>query len=247
MSRLARVYPVIMAGKARYANRLLAVARANLLAYWPLNETSGTVAADLSGNGRNGAYTGVDLANTPGPATGYSHPYFDGANDYCNIYGASLAAAFNGQSGTAALWVKLYPGDWAVNAYRTALMISADGNNVLQLYKNNTGTRFDYFYRAGGTIDTLLYTTSSPAGWFHVAFTWSKAADNAKAYFSGVQVGSTLATLGTWAGAPAADLTNIGAEDNSPAVTTPFKGWLAHAAIWNTPLTAAQIALLATP
>jgi len=45
-----------------YSEKVLAIQRANMLAYWPLGEASGTVAADVSGNGRNGATSGA----TPG-------------------------------------------------------------------------------------------------------------------------------------------------------------------------------------
>ena len=50
------------AGGATYYKKVLATEPANLLAYWPLNEGSGSVADNLEGTAaRDGAYTGVTL------------------------------------------------------------------------------------------------------------------------------------------------------------------------------------------
>ena len=81
-------------------------------AYWPLNETSGTVAADISGNSRNGTYqAGAQLAKgllLPGMAGGYvgltgaSNSYVDvsAANQFCagsawSIECWALVASYN--------------------------------------------------------------------------------------------------------------------------------------------------------
>ena len=88
------------------------VRRANLIAYWPLGETSGSIAADLSGNEQHGTYTGVTLAQ-PGIGDGRSAPFFDGANDFVNVLSPGLASAFNGAAGTIALWFHVNsPASW---------------------------------------------------------------------------------------------------------------------------------------
>lgn len=51
--------------------------------YYRLGETSGTTAADTSGNGRSGTYTGSPTLGEPGAATvGDTAVTFDGINDY---------------------------------------------------------------------------------------------------------------------------------------------------------------------
>lgn len=50
------------------------------LAYWRFNETSGTAAADSSGNARNGTYAGGAYLNEPGLVTGSPSVAFDGAD-----------------------------------------------------------------------------------------------------------------------------------------------------------------------
>jgi len=57
-----------------------------LIAHWNLDETSGTIAADSSGNGYDGIlHGGLSFENdsVPGPSGGALH--FDGANDYINV------------------------------------------------------------------------------------------------------------------------------------------------------------------
>jgi len=49
------------------------------IAYWPMDEQSGTVAVDQSGNGRNGAYTAVTLGQ-PGMGDGRTAASFDASS-----------------------------------------------------------------------------------------------------------------------------------------------------------------------
>ena len=89
-----------------YFKRVLAIDPTHLLGYWPLWEPGGSVAYDISGHNRHGAYTGVTLGHA-GIGDGNGCPFFDGANDYANIYSASLASAFNGAEGTVAVLLKV--------------------------------------------------------------------------------------------------------------------------------------------
>jgi hypothetical protein len=222
-----------------YTNKVKALAP---IAYWPLAEPSGSVATDESGNSRNGAYTGVDLGQT-GIGDGRTCPLFDGTNDYTDIYSASLASAFNKDEGTAAIWLKVAEaGVWTDATTRRLLVLQADANNRILLTKGSTNNQLVIAYTAGGTTEQVTITASSTA-WLHLAMTWSKAADEVKAYFNGTQSGSTQATLGTWSGSLASTTTLLGAISKTP--TQVWNGYLAHAAIWTTPLSAAQIATLA--
>jgi len=55
-------------GPNGYINKVLSIQPNNLLAYWPLNETSGTNADNAEGTAtRDGTYTGVDLNQIAGP------------------------------------------------------------------------------------------------------------------------------------------------------------------------------------
>lgn len=83
------------------------VAADSPLAYWKLDEPSGTSAADSSGNGRNGTYAGGSYLNEPSLVTGStSSVAFDGADGRMTLAHASwmdLASAI-----TVECWVNYH-------------------------------------------------------------------------------------------------------------------------------------------
>lgn len=243
MSLLRGTRRALLGISESYGDRILKTS--GLIAYWPLNELSGTIAHCLVNVAQNGTYTGVTLANTPGPGDVGSAPLFDGANDYVNIYSAALAAAFNGAEGTVAIWAKVFDaGTWTDSTTRKALLLRADNNNRIFMHKTDANNDFRHEYRAGGTIcgqNTLSMTSTD---WVHYALTWSASADEMKSYIAGVQSGATATGLGTWAGTLSDVRSLIGANSNTPDAV--WYGWLAHCAVWNTPLSSDQIADLAT-
>lgn len=232
----------VLSGRQTYAQKVLTIAPANLLAYWPLNEASGTQITDLSGSSRHGVYTGVDLAQSQPP---FICPLWDGVNDVGNVYSAGLAGAFNKDEGSAVLWYKVNSSGVLSDATaRRLLSLRADASNVVALHRTTTNNQFTCTYSAGGTAKSVNITNTSVA-WQHVAITWSKAADQMIVYLNGTQTGATQTGLGVWAGALASTGCNIGALLSTP--TQPWHGYLAHAALWSTPLSAPQILALATP
>src|SRR3990172_10333685 len=129
MSKLAKHYPAL--GKTPYYQKVLRTQRDYLLAYWMQAEGSGAVALDTSGNSRTGAYTGVDLGQA-GIGDGKTCPWFDGANDYNNVYTTSLRDAFNGSEGTVAIWAKVNSAAvWTDGANRIIFRLRVDGNNYV--------------------------------------------------------------------------------------------------------------------
>lgn len=244
------MFPVLFGNVAapsvlRYTNKVIALAP---IAYWPMAEASGTVALDASGNARNGAYTGVTLGNV-GIGDGRTAAGFDGATSYNNVYSASLNGAFTPGEFTVALWGKVSAaGVWTDGILRRLIRLRADANNDIALSKNSTNGQLIAGYTAGGTGKFVTVSTTT-LGWFFLALTVSKSGDAMKAYYADAgtpfaQAGATQTGLGTWAGALASTTTIVGA-----AVTTPSNVWsgnMAHVPLWSTPLSAAQIATLAT-
>jgi hypothetical protein len=232
-----------LANNMAYTNKVIALAP---LAYWPLAETSGLVVTDESSNGRNGAYkaAGEPLLGQTGIGDGRQAPLFDGTNDYANTFSASLQAAFGGAEGTIAQWVRVVSaGVWADATTRRSLHFQADANNIVRLGRGTVNNQFVGGYTAGGITKTVVVTTAGPTGWVHWALSWSKAADEMKLYMGGAQQGATQTGLGVWAGSLAATTTAIGATGTSGG--NPWAGYAAHTAVWNTALSAAQIATLA--
>ena len=244
MRRLKQALLMPWTNKINYTQIVQQVAAANLIAYWPMAEASGSVALDASGNGRVGAYTGVTLGAS-GIGDGRTAASFDGSTSFANIYSVSLAGAFNDQEGTLAAWIRVSGvGVWTDGAQRRIVRLAADANNSVVIFKTTTNNQVSWTYQAGGTSSTRSKASLSSVDWLHVAFTWSKSADEGKAYFNGVQEGLTLSSLGVWAGALASTTTLIGATSQTPGGV--WSGTLAHTAIWTTPLSAAQILTLAT-
>jgi hypothetical protein len=242
MKALHKALMLPWTNKVNYSQIVQQTAAANLLAYWPMAEASGAVALDASGNARNGAYTAVTLGAT-GIGDGRTSASFDGTTSFNNVYSASLAGAFSGPEGTIALWARVSgAGVWADGIVRRFITLQVDANNRVYIEKVAGANTFGMNYIAGGTAKTRNRTTSTTA-WFHACLTWSAGADQVIAYFNGVQEGATLTGLGVWVGSIVSTNANIGANATTP--TSVWSGFLAHAAVWNTPLSAVQVAALA--
>lgn len=213
------------------------------IAYWPMWEPAGAVAGCLVDPAQNGAYTGVTLGQL-GIGDGKTCPYFDGANDYNNIYSVPFAGAFNGAEGTAIIWAQvLNAAVWTDASFRNVINILADFNNYIDIIKFAVNNWLTYRYIAGGVAEQIDYVTPAPTTFFSAGITWSASAPptgEMRAYFNGIQVGATQVGLGVWAGAPAVGTTLIGAGNLVPGQV--WNGYLAHGAVWDRPLTPVEMA-----
>ena len=218
------------------------------IAYWPLDEGSGAVARCLVNPAQNGAYTGVTLANDATGPFGTPAPYFDGANDYVNVFTAALDAAFNGATGTVMTWGRVFnAGVWTDAAFRQTVRLLDDGNNYYILRKTNVANQLQGRGNAGGGLATINAAYSS-TGWFFLTSTWSDGnnADEFKLFLNGAQAGAPSAVLNAWSGGGLfANSTVIGAGSTIPDEL--WHGWLAHCAVWDRVLSAGEIATLANP
>lgn len=130
-----------------YTDRVLAYSP---IAYWPLNEASGGTAEDLSGNNYDGSYTGVDLGQT-GIGDGNTAPYFDGTNDYVNIYSTGFRDVFNGAEGTVVIWAKVFNADvWTDGNVRYPTEFRVDGSNYVYAWTKFSNNSLASYYYAGG-------------------------------------------------------------------------------------------------
>lgn len=242
-------------GAVRYANRSLVpdrilalglgdylarVLSLSPIAYWPMWERTGTVAMDLSGNSRDGAYTGVTLGQA-GIGDGRTCPSFDGSTSFCNAYSASLAGAFNGAEGTLMCWAKVSAaGVWTDGTADWIFSLIVNGNNFVDLFKTAGGNTLAWRYFAAAVQENIIIGGYSQTVFMAIALTWSKTAEKVIAYVDGVEAGNS-ATLGVWAGVPATVV--FGAVDIVP--NSVWSGLIAHCALWDRALTPAEIASLA--
>jgi hypothetical protein len=212
------------------------------IGYWLLDEKQGTVAYDwVAENGvQNGAHTGVTLYQD-GIGDGRTSPFYDGANDYTNIYSIPLNGAFDPNLGSLAVWCRVNAaGVWTDGAFRFAAIVYADGNNYLDVLKANVNNTLWWRYRATGITEQITRVGVTTTDWFHMCITWDKAGNAMTAYYNGVIEGVPQAIAGNWVGALHTDFVNIGCQGNNPLIF-PWHGWLGHGAIWDRALSGDEI------
>lgn len=229
---------LLSGGGSGYYKKILSTAPGSLIGFWRQNEESGTTSEDISGEDNDGSYTGVTLANARGP-DGQPVPYYDGANDYNNIYSAAFNTDFDGSEGTALVWAKVNgAGVWTDGTERRLIQLRADTDNRLWMGRYIGNNEFSFFYEANATAESTDYAFSA-MGWFCAAMTWSNSGDSVVFFINGDLV-TSHSTIGTWAGALNNDQAIIGARITTP--TNVWHGWLGPVAIWSTPLTPEQVA-----
>lgn len=207
----------------------------NPIAYWPLNETAGSVAIDGSGNGYHGFYSGPSLNGTTF-VNGDPAPTFDGVNDRVTI--SSMSPLWNGDSFTIIGWVKR--ADWAASgSTQSAFMLRGASNNSvrLQIDKFTTANQALFGFVPGSGS---LYPTPAATGsdWVFLAITRSVASSNVSVYVNGAYGGGSSSFSTAWAGTISEAF--IGAYVTSNY----WNGSLAHWAVFNTVLSAGDIANL---
>lgn len=208
-----------------YQTQLLATSPA---ADWRLGETSGTTAADSSGHGLAGTYTGGYSQGQAGAIVGDANPAvaLDGAS------GRITSAATVGSSAyTMSAWVKVasvgqnnrgIAGRWLNGAGSGALLFLAGG-------------RFELVQNATYVASSVVAQTGN---WYHVVATWDGG--TAAIYVNGALNATVPITT-----PPGAGGTNfeIGSYSNAQASTF-LAGSVDEVAIWNRALDAATIKTL---
>ena len=218
-------------GASDYTTLLSNTFGANIKGHWPFNVTRGYLVRDTSGTPRSAILdqAGV-LYNQEGIGDGLCSIHVD-KTLYTSAGIAPAPAGYDKDEGTIMIWGK-----------NTDAWASSDG--YMFYVTNWVGSKFGLktapnqlgVYTSQGTSIYGAYTGS---GWFHVAYTWSKAANETKLYIDGAQAGSTQTCAGGWAD-PCQAFTF-----GELQVSGPFDGYLAHAVLLNRPATPAEIAIVA--
>lgn len=202
------------------------VANTGPASYWPLDETSGTVATDAVG-GRNGTYTGATLNGytwAGGPA-----PSFDGVNDRAFIGG--LNSIMNGGSFTVAFWMRV-ASSWAGSA---TLAWFGETGNVFSLARSNG----NIVLTSGGSTASASVGASGTS-WVHVAAVINRpvmGGQSGRLYINGVNVASTNTAPGTFTASTLFLASNGTASYHA--------GGIGHAAVWARALGQGEMGLLA--
>ena len=229
-----------------YADKVRSIFGGRLIEHWPFwNGPEDNPPVFCTGQarglvGRSGA-SGIAFGQA-GIGDGRNAPSFDGVGGYINVASPDMASAFNGQEFTISVWFKVDTAVWTDTVTRRILTIQITASERILFQKNpNTGCLMSYLC-TGVTKGTTRPVAGTTANWTHAAMTVSKTADQCICYWNGVVEGGIQTGLGTWPATPIG-LTLVGASSAAPA--SPMLGHIAHLAIGNRALTAAEVAALA--
>lgn len=211
------------------------------VALWPLGDLTGTVATETV-SGLNGTYENVTLNNAAGPNGHKRVPLFVPASlSNVDVYSTGLNTAFDGDEGTLLCFVKALNSTIMTDGTRGWFVkFSADATNTVEMYNDNQAVgRIIWRRLSGGSDKIRTGDFGNVFGWMQVAIVWSKAGNYVRAVHNGAQVGADLTTFNSWVGNLNATTTALGSTNNSG--TTPWSGWLGFYALFDTPLTIANL------
>ena len=203
----------------------------NLVSWWKLDESSGTVADDSSGNNHDGTRTGGSWAPTSGK--------FDGAVDLGDATSDRVQVPTTGMSvsaGTVSVWGRM-EGTQSGHRYFFG-HTSGDWEDSIQLYMDNTNNNlhlgFGGVHPKHANIMTLSVNT-----WYHIALTWDGT--NYVVYVDGIEKAS-----GTYTGLSTLNsIADIGNDGNTGYRIEAFQGLLDEVRIYDGALSKYDIADLA--
>lgn len=222
---MKKILRLSFGGKDRYTNKIKSLFGSSLIGYWPLNEASGTVAYDASGNGCNANYTGPALGQ-PGIGDGNTCPLWDGVDDYASCSHTNLVAAYNVNEGSHMGWAKAFNASVWTDGTRRPIFWpwgTARGNSIERDYDNNTMRSYME------SMYALDHTPINTLDWFHIAVTWSQSANKIKLYINGVESSSPGVAF-------------YAMDAFTALYLWYWCGWTAHYLILNRPATAGEIA-----
>jgi len=138
----------------------------NLVSWWKLDESSGTTAADSSGNDHDGTRSGGSWAPTGGN--------FDGAvdlgaatSDHVEVPATGMSAS----AGTISLWGRM-EGTQSGCRYFFGHTYNPPGwTSTIQLYMDGGNNQLDLGLGDTHAKDTNIQTLSTNT-WYHIALTW---------------------------------------------------------------------------
>jgi len=191
-------------------------------------------------DGTLGAGAAAPTLGAAGIGDGRSAFSFDGG-DYVTIYTTKLASELNLAKGSVLIWVKMASAAvWADGTERAFVSLRNAAFDGMILEKQTVANRLRFIHLGSGVSDFVDDTSlGATTDWFLMAMTWDQAADQAKCYLNGAQVGATLTTLGAVANPPGSGNTTLGASNTG--VSLPHSGFLAHAAVFDKVLSAAEL------
>lgn len=223
----AWVYPTLL------RTSFLDVGEPGLVGFWSFDETSGTTAADSSGNGLGGTLTGGPVW-TAGHTNGALN--FDGTDDYVNLGNPADLRMTGAMTLTAWVYVDTFTNAGRIIAKQGAynnrgwsLNVEADGKASFQIAANST------------TVQLVNSAATIPSGqWVHLAGVYEPGAA-LRLYVDG-----TLSNSNTTSIAASQHNNNLNVNiGRRPSGDLYFDGKIDEVQAYNKSLTASEVAALA--
>ena len=240
-----------------------ALRTSNLIAYWPMNEESGTVVYDLGPSGYNGTSAGlIRLPATDGflgPDGSRCALFSSSATSDINLINAAASSATTGSwgkgsqtTGSIAVWVAIPQANLKGTTRMDVCRFAVDDNNEIEIYFDTTAYRFAMLFNGGGTgvsnNSSLAYNVDGGEQnpqWHHLCMTYSTA--TMLTYLDGdVETDAADTTSSAWSGDYAANLMNVGVTSTTATTSSFFNGYM-KGFLWSgAQLSAAEVKDLAT-
>jgi hypothetical protein len=207
-----------------------------LVAYFKLDEGSGTMAADASGNGNDGTLIGTNLGwvtGYDGAALGCTAPNGTDVGDRLEFPTTGMSAT----AGTVALWTYLSdPQPASSGRYLFGHTTQPQFNNRIQVYmQDGTNASWKLDIGLGGSHTAKADIMDLPLKeWVQVVLTWDNG--NYVVYVNNARVDS-----GTYSGLTGIHpIANFG-NDGSSAPYEAFSGMIDDARVYNRAITTAEV------
>ena len=213
-----------------------------LQGHWKLDESSGTSAADSSGNGHTGTTSGSPTWQPTGGIIGGGLS-FDGTDDCVVMPYTTDLELSSGESITIAGWHK------SSSVTSDTIVFSDNQSNMNYMLGFDSGGYIVFSYNDTGQTYSSSATYSSADTWQHIAFTFTPGTgSSAKLYVNGSLVGGSWSS-GTGNVAPVADgrPVSIGCWNSNGTPESDYvSATIDDVRIYNRILTATEIAALVT-
>lgn len=226
----------------QYWRKVLATQGAHLIRCLPNWEVDGLSSYDWSAAGDHAVSVGLgtSAANPEGLRQTRA---FNGTPSHINLLSTGFTSSFNGQEGALLLWAKAASaGLWTDGNVRLLANFTADADNILYIYRDGANNVLRYELHCQAVTTAVVQTLVTPStDWMMLGLTWSKAANALIAYWNGLPFGTPATVPNPFTGV----LTEAWLGAFNALAQWPWLGYLAHAALWDVPLTAPEMLSMA--
>lgn len=227
---------------------------ASLVGWWPLNEGTGTIAYDQSGNNHNGTWSGTKSGlggtyyTTSTRASSFAG-YFNGSDNFVYLSGT---AAMNLGSGarTVSVWQKTTN---AALQYTVSKMnrLSANGFTGWSLGNDGANAMTNFYiiqnYGANQFEDSIEAVNLRDGVWHQLTAVYVPGSAISFYVDGTFSVGSSAGTLGTWntdTSIARFEIGNRGTDNGTQGIYAPFYGLISDVRVYNRALSAAEVQAL---